>query len=135
VNVNADFGTGAYGVPSSGDEMLLEDNFYSIDGNSWSANLSGLVSGAYTVFLYAPSNPSVPTGAMTVGNFAVSSIPGSTGSTLIEGTSWVSAQVTVTDGTLMISGAGASYSGLAGIQVVPVQVQAMPWIPLLLLDE
>jgi len=135
VNVNADFETGAYGAPSSDDEMLLEDNFYSIDGNSWSANLSGLVSGPYTVFLYAPSNPSVPTGAMTVGNVAVSSIPGSTGSTLIEGTSWVSAQVTVTDGTLMISGAGASYSGLAGMQVVPVQVQAMPWIPLLLLDE
>jgi hypothetical protein len=135
VNVNANFGTGTYGVPSSDDEMLLEDNFYSMDGNSWSANLSGLVSGAYTVFLYAPSNPSVPTGDMAVGGVVVSSIPGSTGSNLIEGTSWVSAQVTVTDGTLMISGAGASYSGLAGIQVVPVQLQAMPWIPLLLLDE
>ena len=122
VNVTADVGTGNIGgPPSSDDEKLLEDNFYSANGNSWSANLSGLASGAYTVFLYAPSHPSVPTGDMTVGGVAVPSIPGNSGSTLIEGTSWVSVQVTVTDGTLMISGAGTSFSGLAGIQVVTAQ--------------
>jgi len=139
VNVTADVGTGGIGdPPSSDDGKLLNDNFYSANGNSWSANLSGLVSGAYTVFLYAPTNSAVPTGDMTVGGVAVPSIPGDTGSTLIEGTSWVSVQVTVTDGTLMISGTGTSYSGLAGIQVVPVQIlwrKATPWIPLLLLDD
>jgi len=138
VNVTADSGDGAHGVPSSDDEKLLQDNFYSRNGNSWSANLSGLASGVYDVFLYAPTNSAVPTGDMTVGGVAVPSIPGDTDSTLIEGTSWVSAQVTVTDGTLMISGAGTRYSGLAGIQVVTVQIlwrKATPWIPLLLLDD
>jgi hypothetical protein len=122
VNVTADDGTGYIGsTPSNDDEELLQDNFYSGNGNSWSANLSGLASGTYDVFLYAPSNSSVPTGDMTVGGVAVPSIPGNSGSTLIEGTSWVSVQVTVTDGTLMISGAGTSYSGLAGIQIVSAQ--------------
>ena len=57
---------------------------------------------------------------MTVGGVAVASIPGDPGSTLIEGTSWVSVPVTVTDGTLAISGTDPSFSGVAGLQVVPL---------------
>jgi hypothetical protein len=103
--------------PTNDDELLLNDNFFSTGGAGWSADLSRLDPGDYEVFLYAPSNAVVPSGDMTVGGVAVASIPGDTGSTLIEGTSWVSVPVTVADGSLPISGVG-SVSGLAGLQVV-----------------
>ena len=121
VNVVAVFDTGAIGgSPTNGDELLLNDNFYGLITASWSADLTGLATGDYLVFLYAPSNTAVPTGDMTVGGVPVASISGDAGSTLIEGTSWVSVQVAVTGGPLAISGARAGSSGLAGLQVVPL---------------
>lgn len=107
-------------APANDDELLFDDNFFQTSGATWNADLSGIAPGFYLVFLYAPSNGAVPSGAMTVNGVAVASIPGDTGGTLIEGTSWVGVGVEVTDGSLAISGAGASASGLAGLQLVPL---------------
>jgi hypothetical protein len=131
VNVVAGTATGTSGgTPTSEDERLLNDNFYSSNSASWSADLSGLADGDYLVFLYAPTNPAVPTGAMIVGGVPLVGVPGDPGSALIEGTSWVKVVVTVTGGSLGISGAGASFSGLAGLQVAPW----VPFVPGLNLD-
>jgi len=108
--------TGA--VPVNDDELLLADNFFTGSGGTWSVTLSGLSAGDYLVYLYAPSNAAVPSGAMTVGGTAVASIPGDPGSALVEGTSWVKTRVCLSGGTLAISGS-ANLSGLAGLQLAP----------------
>jgi hypothetical protein len=120
VNVVADNGFGnSGGSPATGAELLLSDNFLSVDGASWSVVLSGLGSGDYAVFLFAPSNHNVPTGTMTVGGLAVPGIPGDPDGALIQGKSWLQVPATVASSTLAISGQGATFSGLAGLQVVP----------------
>lgn len=105
----------------SDDARLLADNFYG-QNFGWSADLSGLAPGSYRVFLYAPSNGSVPTGAMTVGGTALASLPGDPDSNLVEGTSWDDVVVSTADGTLAISGGGGVFTGLAGLQIVPEPV-------------
>ncbi len=113
------------------DALLLADNVYGFN-TGWSAELSGLVPGAYLVYLYAPSNGSVPTGEMTVGGEPVSSLPGSPDSELIEGTSWVAVAADAGDGTLSISGTDPGpFEGVAGLQLVPY----LPAPPSLLYQE
>jgi hypothetical protein len=118
----------SYGAaaPGSGgdDELLLNDNVYS-SGGSWSADFSGLEPGDYFVYLYAPTNAVVPTGALTVQGASYAGLPGDPGGTLIEGVSWMYARVSTADGTLAIAGSAAAYSGLAGIQLVPVPKTAV----------
>ena len=125
VSVSAATDGGYYQTPTNNDQLLLEDNFFAVGGESWSATLSGLVDGRYRVYLYAPSNPLVPSGAMNVGGVLVASLPGSPGGSLIHGTSWASVDVTVAGGTLAITGAGATLSGLAGLQLVPLDQPAL----------
>jgi len=105
-------------APTTDDPKLLNDEFSS-DGPSWAVTLTHLADGDYHVYLYAPSDD-VESGPMTVGGVAVGSIPGDPGGTLIEGTSWTSVDVTVSGGTLAITGGGVS-TGLAGLQIVPVE--------------
>ena len=105
-------------TPTNDDELLFNDNVFSTSGASWSADLAGLAAGEYEVYLYAPSHGAVPSGDMSVGGTAVPSIPGDTGSTLIEGTSWLRVPATVTAGSLAITGASTGLAGLAGLQVV-----------------
>ena len=100
--------------------MLLFDNFFSSDGLTWQANVSGLAPVSYHVYLYAPSNPSVPSGDMTVNGAAVASIEGDTLGTLIAGTSYVMVPTVAAGGTIAISGSASPLSGLAGLQLVPV---------------
>jgi hypothetical protein len=102
------------------DEVLLFDNFYSSFGLTWQASISGLSPMEYDVYLYAPSHPLVPTGDMTVNGAAVASIEGDPGGSLIEGTSYVVVSTVASDGTISISGNSAAFSGLAGLQLVPV---------------
>jgi len=109
-------------VPANDDQLLLNDNlssFNPLGTATWTATLTGLADGSYRIFLYAPSNGVVPTGAMTVGGVNVGSIPGDPGSTLVEGTSWVEVTVSVVGGTLDIAGTSSNFCGLAGLQVVP----------------
>ncbi len=119
VNVIAGVGTGGVGaVPVNDDQLLLNDNVFSV-GSGWSLGFKGISSGDYLVYLYAPSNTVVQTGALNVGGTPVASIPGTATSTLIEGTSWVMVKVNVASGKLLVTGTGVGNTGLAGIQVVP----------------
>jgi hypothetical protein len=122
VTVAADTGTGNVGgSPVNDDERLLNDNFYSSGGVPWSVTVSGLPDGTYRVFLYAPSHTSVPSGTMMVGGTPVAELPGSATASLVEGTSWAKVTVEVSGGALSISGAGVGFSGLAGLQLVPLE--------------
>jgi len=123
ITVSATSDAGNHTSDGSNGALLLADNFYaqSID---WTAELSGLAPGGYRVYLYAPSNVSVPTGDMTVGGIPVSSLPGSPDSDLIEGTSWEDVLVSTSDGTLTLSGGGSVFTGLAGLQIAPEAVCA-----------
>jgi len=123
VTVAATSDGGNHTSDGSNGALLLADNFYE-QNIDWSADLSGLAPGSYRVVLYAPSNASVPTGAMMVGGVPVASLPGSTDSDLIEGTSWDEVVVLTTDGTLAISGGGGVFTGLAGLQIAPEPVCA-----------
>jgi hypothetical protein len=56
---------------------------------------------------------------MSVGGVPCPSLPGAQGATLIEGTTWAAVPVTLASDTLTIAGADPSFSGLAGLQLVP----------------
>ena len=101
-------------------EVLLFDNIFVTAENTWNVDFNGLAHGDYDLYLYAPAHPSVSTGDLTVNGAPVAGIPGSgdTGD-LIEGTSYLVVPIDVDDGTLAISGTGSSYSGLAGVQLIP----------------
>jgi len=101
-------------------ERLLFDHFFSSVGATWTVDVSGLESGSYRVYLYAPSHGAVSTGAMTVNGTPVASLPGDIGANLIEGVSYASVLAQLTDGTLAISGVVDVHGGLAGLQVVPL---------------
>ena len=104
---------------STDDEFLLFDHFSRTSG-SWKAGVGGLETGVYDIYLYAPSHADVPSGSMTINGTAVASIPGDPSGSLIEGTSFVVVTTTTTSsGGIEIFGAGATLSGLSGIQVVP----------------
>ena len=126
VNVVAESDLGGVtGNPTWDNELLLEDNIFTSGGLGWSVDLSGLDPGPYVLFLYAPTNSVTPTGSMLAGGAALGSIPGHASSVVLEGTSWARVGVTVTDGTLAISGVAAPYSGLAGLQLVPFTPAAL----------
>jgi len=121
LNLSAATASGASSSPTDDAERLLNDHFSSAVGAPWTVTLSGLTQGSYRVFLYAPSDSTVGSGAMTVnGVINAGTIPGDPGGSLIENTSWVSVVVPVSGGTLVITGSDASTSGLAGLQIVPV---------------
>ena len=108
-------------VPTNDDQRLLYDEFSSSDGASWSVTLSHVADGDYHVFLYAPSD--ISSGPMNVGGVSVPSLPGDPGGTLNPGISFTSVDVTVSGGTLTITGSSSSgtSTGLAGLQIVPVE--------------
>lgn len=124
VSVVATTDTGFYTTPTDDAGELLSDNFFATAGSGWSVSVAGLAAGDYRIFLYAPSNPSVATGSMTVDGTAVASLPGSGLHDLVEGTSWESVDVTFAGGTLTIEGSGATV-GLAGLQVVPLETAGL----------
>jgi hypothetical protein len=138
IDVSASFEDDEAPAPSDDDAFLLKDYFHSGSSLGWDVVLSGLLPGDYVAYLYAPSKDQVPTGDMIVGGVAVASLPGDgwskgyPGSNLIEGTSWASAQVTVSGDTLAISCTLETFgchSGLAGLQLVPAPEPG--WIALM----
>ena len=122
VEVQSGSGLGFTGVGgTTDDQLLLNDNFFSSGGAQWTVILSGLTQGSYSLWLYAPANSIVSTGAMTIdGGGGVTSdstgLPGGV-STLILNTSARNYVVGVNSSTLTIKGASATFSGLAGLQI------------------
>lgn len=118
-------GTSSNAPATDADGWLLED--YIIEfSDPFSLTFNGLAPGDYRVFVYAPSGPSVETGALTIEGIAVASLPGDPASSLVEGASWASVDVTVgSDGLLDVTSAGGPIVGLAGIQIVSLARQAL----------
>jgi len=127
MNLSAD-SVGSSSEPTD-DGRLLADEFIRINGVMgfvpWTIELVGLAPGTYRVYLYAPSDPGIATGPMTVGGIAVPSLPGDPGSTLIQNVSWTMVEVTVTDPILTISGGAIGTTGLAGFQLMAVSPQGL----------
>jgi hypothetical protein len=102
--------------------LLMNDNFYSDPGNSWTMTISGLANGNYDFYYYAPTHPVVDTGAFTINGTAAPNLTGSTsGSGTVQGTDWQKlVGVAVTGGTLTTTwgSGGGRYTGLSGIQIV-----------------
>jgi len=105
-------------------ELLMDDNFYSSNGVSWSVSFTGLSDGIYTVYLYDPNNASVGTGSGVINGVSFSNInslgPPLFDPTFVEGTNYLRVNnIIVTGGVLTATGAQAGgYSGLAGMQLV-----------------
>jgi hypothetical protein len=118
VSAETDLGSGL--SASGGDELLLADNFYSSGGAGWDVQLTNLAAGAYLVYLYAPTNSLVSTGEMTLAEIPLAGIPGLANGALARGGSWTHFAIAHPGGTLALSGAGPGFTGLAGLQLVPV---------------
>jgi len=128
ISVTSDFADGVGGSSTTDDDKLLNDNFYSSSGATWTVLMTGIPSGDYSLYIYGPSHTSVPTGDMTINGTAVASIAG--GGTLVLGTSYTIELVTISNGTLTMSGVNAgSYAGLAGLQLVTHKTYALTGTP------
>jgi hypothetical protein len=115
-------------VAGGGNEMI-RDNFYSNPGNGWSVDLTGLENGSYVVYVYAPTNTAVSTGAFTLNGEAFASMPGDSTGAYIEGVSYISAAVEVDAGSIAMSGSDPSFNGLAGMQVVSTPARSRCPVP------
>jgi hypothetical protein len=100
---------------------LMEDNFFSF-GSSWSFSLTGLTDGLYDVYLYEPHHSGVSSGSGSVNGSAFSNINGNFSSGIfVLGSNYHRIDdVAVVGGTLSGVGSSTSFSGLAGLQIVPV---------------
>ena len=105
-----------YEITDSNFIFLLNDYFYSPMGAAWTVSITGVPNGTYSLFIYAPGS-NVRTGDMTINGKYVPSISG--GSSLTEGTSYIEEVVTISNGTLSMSGANSWISGLSGLQLIP----------------
>lgn len=123
VTVTADNGDGAL-TSCAGDLGSLVNDFVYSTAN-WSVALSGLANGSYTLYLYEPEDDSVTTGAMTVNGAPLAGISGHT-CVLTAGVMYTTAAVTVSGGTLTITGTGSEWVGLAGLQLVAGPQSSIP---------
>jgi hypothetical protein len=112
--------------PILGDDELIGDDFIlGTNGAGWSLDFSNLVDGAYEVYVMRGDNPSVTTGAMEVGGVAVASLDTANGTSpysFILDESYSVVEVDVTGGSLLITGEGAGFTGLAAVQLATVTV-------------
>jgi hypothetical protein len=127
ITVTAGTMAGFHGVGSGDGAHLMDDNFFSSNGNPWSVVLAGLSNGTYTIYLYEPSNEQVGTGSGVVNGVAFSNINGGfEAGTFVQGSNYLQLNgVTVTGGTLTATGSQPeTFSGLAGMQLVPAAAAA-----------
>jgi hypothetical protein len=111
----------------TGDLKLLMGDFFFEDASDafWSVTLTGIDSGAYDVYVYAPANLSsaIATGTFTIDGVAMADLPGSANSAFLLGTNYaVLSGLVVADGTITIQSTETStrFLGLSGLQLVPV---------------
>lgn len=113
-------GSGGGGVGEFG--ALVNDGFHIWD-SAFSVDVTGLLDGRYTAYLYARSNLSVALGNGDVNGVSFTSISG--GDTLTANLTYVTlTDVLVAGGALTVTGssAGATYIGMAGMQLVGADV-------------
>jgi hypothetical protein len=126
ITVSAFTDSGQAFFPTNDAQRLLNDNFLSgINAvpSDWAVTITGLPNTANDLFLYAPTNSLVSTGLMTVNGMSLTELLGNDLGLLVEGESWIAAQVEVAGGTLSITGTSnggsRAFAGLAGLQLVP----------------
>jgi hypothetical protein len=127
---------GASGLLTGDLNLLMADFFFeSSQADLWNVTLTGVDSGVYDVYVYAPANISSlqGTGTFTINGIAMSDIPGTGIQNFIQGVNYeILSDLTVTDGTITFASTEAStrFLGLAGVQLVqvpePVPVMT-PW--------
>ena len=136
LSLTADVADGGFGPhPFTDVQDLADSNFFDFGGQGgvWSVSLTGLQSGPYDVYVYAPANIApVYTTAFTLNGTPEAGIPGdkSNGDTLIPGVSYghYSGVSVGANGTLTLAeiGTSSSASGIAGLQIVRHSVPAVP---------
>jgi hypothetical protein len=122
IAVSSDYVNGAQTGGSGDFALLRDDNFFSLGGEAWRVTLTGLTDGTYTIYLYDPKNTLVGTGSGSVNGVPFSNVNDpSIDVSFIQGTNCLRIDgVTVAAGMLSATGSGLPYSGLAGMQLVPV---------------
>lgn len=104
---------------------------------AWLLQIIGIANGTYDVYVYAPSDPLLPTSAWTFANGPPQqNLIGSTDGVLNLGLDYSIVQTTVTNNSLILSsgsvgGGMAGPSGLAGIQLLqvpPIPIPAAFWL-------
>ena len=120
ITVSAESPDGTGGGGTADGYRLMQDNFYSTPGKTWSVWLSGLADGLYDVYLYEPMNIFLGTGSGSVNGVTFSNINGNFAGTFIRGGNYLLlSDVVVTNGTLSATGGETgALSGLAGLQLV-----------------
>lgn len=120
ITVSAESANGTGGGGTGDAYRLMQDNFYSRPGQTWSVWLSGLADGLYDVYLYEPMNIFLGTGSGSVNGVTFSNINGNFSGTFTRGGNYLLLQdVIVTNGTLSATGGETgALSGLAGLQLV-----------------
>ncbi len=116
-------------LPVGDANNLMEDNFYSRIGESWSISITGLTDGMYDVYLYEPHNPNVGTGSGSLNFNAFTHINGNFyNGSFVQGSNYhLLSNVDVTGGTLTANGSQPrGYSGLSGMQIVSGQQAPVP---------
>jgi hypothetical protein len=130
VSVVGPVSEGSIGSPAGPTDELMLDYFVGdFTAATWLVSFSGLVDGAYDVYLYDPANAAVSTGNGTVNGTTFTSINGAYSSpTLALNSNYLLLQnILVTGGSLNVYGDGTTpgLSGLAGIQLQD-SVNAVP---------
>ena len=112
-------------------ESILNDNFYTSAGNTWTVTVTGLQNGEYDILVFAPRHFSVETGDYLVNGTAFNSISGNSDS-LTKGLTYdydynFGHSMEVTNGTVSImSSSTVGYRGLSGLQIQQVSISAVP---------
>lgn len=108
--------------PILGDDELIGDDFIlGTNGAGWSLDFADLVDGSYEVYVMRGDSPSVPTGAMEVGGVPVAQLDFANGTSpysFVLDESYSVVEVEVTGGSLLITGEGTGFTGLAAVQLV-----------------
>jgi len=128
--------SGWIGGPSDDFSLMGDHVQHCALNRSWTLDFAGLPNGHYELFVYGPASSAVQTGDVDVttasSTFTIANVAGNTSATLVEGESWRSAPVHVTDGTLGLFGefALAACGGIAGVQLVALD-SGIPPVPAL----
>ena len=102
---------------------LLQECVYATNsGYPWTVRLTGLENGEYDVYVYAPANPLIVLWDYSLNGVIHSDlITGSRDVSLDEGVDYEISRVTVSGGSIVISGDSDDYfTGLAGIQIIAI---------------
>ncbi len=129
ITVTAGTMGGIFPLPTGDANALMEDNFFSSSGASWTISITGLSGTLFDIYLYEPHHGAVGTGSGTVEGIAFSNINGnfSLGTFVLDSNYHLLSGVTITGGTLTATGSQpGTHSGIAGIQVVPLAAVPEP---------